>query len=223
MKVISIKQPLAQLIVNGTSNVINRTWKMKIDNNICNNWVLVHSSGKFENIKNIKPLIYKKIKLLNWKKYPTASIIGMIHINYTDSNYNINNLWETGPICWYMDAVIEFKNSIKCKGKYGIWDPPIYIHDKLQKEILNSIINIKMHTCKYKKINDDYIDNISLFKNRYIFKPDFVNYIIGINKYKNIKIITEYFNILPVDSTIIINSSLGLNYLNKYKLFFLNT
>jgi hypothetical protein len=140
IKAITIKQPYASLIINGIKDVENRTWNKKIYKNVCKNWLFVHSSAKLLPKKEL-------IKLTNFYKgleTPTSSIIGMMHINSignaSDSVHK--TIWAYGPKCWYIDAVIKFKEPILTTGKLGQWDPDSKLHSQLQKQITASMYNI---------------------------------------------------------------------------------
>lgn len=136
IKVITIKQPYASLIVNGIKDVENRTWAKKIYKDVCKNWLLVHSSTKVEN---------KQKELFHYDfEYPKSAIIGMMHINRVG---NISDsvhptMWEKGPKCWYIDAVIKFITPVYTIGALGQWDPYPSLHDKLTEQIKESMYNI---------------------------------------------------------------------------------
>ena len=119
MKVISIKQPWASLIINGYKEYEFRTWKTKYRGKI-----LIHASQTID--KDIMP----KFKAFNLE-YPTGCIIGEVHI--TDclkidsllAEKENNIIYEDNYIDNYafkLDKIIKYDNPIKVKGQLGIWN-----------------------------------------------------------------------------------------------------
>jgi hypothetical protein len=143
IKAITIKQPYASLIINRIKDIENRTWNKKIYQNVCKNWLFVHASSKLLPKKELITLIktYKDLEITN---LPTSCIIGMMHIkcvgNITDSVHK--TMWASGPKCWYIDAIIKFKQPVLSVGKLGQWDPEEKIHTLLQEQINESMYNI---------------------------------------------------------------------------------
>ena len=128
IKAITIKQPHATMIVNGNMDVENRTWFKKLDDDVCKNWLFVHSSTKRISKKKLQP----------------SSILGMMHINCVgklkDSVHRTE--WESGPVCWYIDAVIKFDIPVLTTGRLGQWNPDPSLHRQLKVQINNSMYNI---------------------------------------------------------------------------------
>ena len=143
IKAISIQQPYANLIINGIKNIENRTRKIKLDVNPCKNWLFVHSTSK--PISTQKLIIISNM-YIDIKIEPTSSIIGMIHIHdIKKKNILDNGIWAIGPYCWYIDAIIKFKNPIKTIGRMGqglIWNPSENLHKEIYNEIKISMYNI---------------------------------------------------------------------------------
>lgn len=133
IKAITIKQPNASKIINGTIDVENRSWKRKMSENVCMNWLFVHSSSKV-----LKTSTNKDIR---------SSIIGMMHVHSIGSYKNsvYNSKWEKGPYCWYIDAVVPFKNPIKTNGSLGQWTPDKNIFPLLKEQIDESVYDIITH------------------------------------------------------------------------------
>lgn len=186
MRCVTIKQPIAFLIVSGKQDIENRTWKIKLNQNPAENWFLVHSSKK-----------------INIQK-PISSIIGMMHIRRIESISNIsNNIWATGPYCWILDAVIKLNNPIFTIGHQKVWDPPENIHEKLQKEIKNSLYNLIFFD-HHSPQNNIIIEKFFL---TYTFPSNFINIIIADKYWDNNNIIKQYFKHLPKNSKIITRNS----------------
>ena len=148
MKVITIQQPYANLVINGVKNIENRSRNIKIDKNQCKNWLLVHSSSKPMS-KSRRLSLQKRYNIeSNLSEYiePTSAIIGMIHIHSVKKKSILeNSKWAVGPYCWYIDAVIKYKNPIKTVGKMGqgiTWNPDIKIYKNIEDEINISMYDI---------------------------------------------------------------------------------
>ena len=109
IRVVSIKQPWATLISKGYKNIENRVWSTN------GKWVLIHSSKEFDkNPYNTKPEITNVLKKLDWKRYPTSQIIGIMYINNVEENCDVNKyFWATGPVCWHISFVYHFKKPIE--------------------------------------------------------------------------------------------------------------
>ena len=135
MKIITIKQPEANMIINGLKNIENKTRKIKLSQNFCKNWLLVHSASKPRTwLKQPTPP-----HVLDNCYEPTSSIIGIIHI------HSIKKKGVQGLYCWYIDAIIKFKNIIKtmAKMRQGLtWNPYPELHVDIEKEIKNSMFQI---------------------------------------------------------------------------------
>jgi hypothetical protein len=140
IKAITIKQPYASLIINGIQNVENRSWSKKIHKDECKNWLFVHASSKYASKKEVKKINNIPDNL----EYPSSCIIGMIHINCIGKLLKsvCPSCWESGPNCWYIDAVIKFDTHVSTDGHLGQWDPDKDIHNDLTKQIESSMYNI---------------------------------------------------------------------------------
>lgn len=122
MKVISIKQPWASLIINGYKKYEFRTWKNKYRGKI-----LIHAS------QTIDKDIMLKFKHLNLE-YPTGCIIGEVNIidclkvdSALDNKLKKdNNIVYIGNYIDYyafkLDNIIKYNTPIKAKGQLGIWN-----------------------------------------------------------------------------------------------------
>ena len=123
MKVISIKQPWASLIVNGYKKYEFRTWKTKYRGEI-----LIHASKRYD-----KKLIeyFAEYNL----EYPTGCIIGKVNLNdcitvtegFEKSLIKINEKvyglsQGRDGYAFELTKIEKFKNPIEINGKLGIWD-----------------------------------------------------------------------------------------------------
>lgn len=213
IRVISIKQPWASLIVMGIKDIENRSWKMKVNEDICKNWLLVHASKRYGIMKDIKSKIREELNRHECKDFPKSSIIGLMHINRIEEKGvkdEKTNIWEIGPNCWYIDAVLNFKNPIYVKGNQKFWNPKENIHKELRVEIERSINDAKFY---YEKLSYKFIKNknykMEKFFQNYNFHEGFINLIIGDRDWKNIKLIKRYVELLPTNTIIITRNSRG--------------
>ncbi|MCK5606447.1 ASCH domain-containing protein [Candidatus Pacearchaeota archaeon] len=113
MKVLSIKQPWAALIVHGIKDIENRTWRTNH-----RGITLIHASKKFNQIivdKYVQkyPEIAETVKI-------TGAIIGAVDIiacrNISRSE------WFTGPYGFVLHQPILFYNTVEVKGKLKFWE-----------------------------------------------------------------------------------------------------
>ena len=123
MKVISIKQPWASLIVNGYKVYEFRTWKTKYRGKL-----LIHAS-KIPDKKAVE-----RFKYLNLE-FPTGVIIGevelidCIEMNETfakelfnkDPNVYRNVLKHEG-YAWKLDNIHKLDKYISASGRLGLWE-----------------------------------------------------------------------------------------------------
>lgn len=123
MKVISIKQPWASLIINGYKTYEFRTWKTKYRGKL-----LIHAS-KVPDKKAIE-----RFKHLNLD-YPTGVIIGEVELTdclevdkelanelfNKDSNVYRNVLNHQG-YAWKLENIKKYDKHILINGKLGLWD-----------------------------------------------------------------------------------------------------
>jgi hypothetical protein len=156
----------------------------------------------------VKPEIKKILNKYEYKKFPISSIVGIMHICEIENNCKTDKLWASGPHCWHIDGVIKFNNPIKCKGSLSFWNPPLDMHKELEKEITGSLFNLKFFNNKCQNKKDNLI--IKNFKETYKFPDNLVNFIIGDKLWDNKKIILEYINILPPNTTVIIRTKKGI-------------
>lgn len=123
MKVLTIKQPWAELIINGHKYYEFRSWKTKYRGKI-----LIHAGMSIE-----------KDMLLRFNDYNlkciTGSIIGEAVITdciLVDKKFN-KELMNVNPIvygrsnhvenyAWKLDNVIKYDKPIPIKGKLGLWN-----------------------------------------------------------------------------------------------------
>lgn len=131
MKVLSIRQPWASLIIKGFKDVENRSWKTSIRGKIA-----IHASSTksgddlflanlaITKIRN--SLFYDARKWLTdtigeFDKLPRGVILGTVEI--TDCKRERTSPWHFEDNWgFYLKDPKEFENPIPSKGKLGFWD-----------------------------------------------------------------------------------------------------
>lgn len=123
VKVISIKQPWASLIVEDYKNFEFRTWKTNYRGEI-----LIHASKTIDN-KHLKR--FDDLQL----DYPTGKIIGKVYLSdclemtkkfenelivYNSQVYGANK--DRKGYAFKLDEVERFTKPIEISGKLGIWN-----------------------------------------------------------------------------------------------------
>lgn len=123
MKVLTIKEPWASLIVNGYKEYEFRSWKTNYRGKI-----LIHSALTLEK-KNV--LKFKDYNL----NYGKGEIIGEAILTdcipvtdeFENSLYKINSLVygksdHPRVYAWKLENIIMYEKRILCKGKLGLWN-----------------------------------------------------------------------------------------------------
>lgn len=126
MKVLSLKQPYADLIVNGEKRIELRKWNTKFRGEF-----LIHASKgidkeecKIRNIdlsKFVAGAIIGKVTIVDVKKYNTIEEILKdkkdFHIHFQAER------WFVIPMYGFkLENPIKFDKPIFCKGQLGFWD-----------------------------------------------------------------------------------------------------
>ena len=127
MKVLTIKEPWASLIVNGYKKYEFRSWKTNYRGK-----VLIHAGLTLEKDTAIK---FKDYNL----DYGSGEIIGeailtdcvLVTDEFENKLYNINPLVygkseHSRVYAWKLENVIKYNNRIPCKGKLGLWNYDIH-------------------------------------------------------------------------------------------------
>ena len=123
MKVLTIKEPWASLIINGYKEYEFRSWKTN-----CRGKILIHAGLTLEKDTAIK---FKDYNLV----YGKGEIIGeailtdciLVTDEFENKLYNINPLVygkseHSRVYAWKLENVIKYNNRIPCKGKLGLWN-----------------------------------------------------------------------------------------------------
>ena len=123
MKVLTIKQPCAELIIDGYKKYEFRGWKTKYRGKI-----LIHAGMSLEKDMMIR---FKDYNL----DYTLGAIIGeadLVDCILVDKKFN-EELRNIDPIvygrsnhvenyAWKLDNIIKYDEPIPCKGQLGLWN-----------------------------------------------------------------------------------------------------
>lgn len=133
MKVLSVQQPWASLIVAGIKDIENRTWKPKVNPGR----ILIHASKKCsertiynEPIEWVQEILNERFlgNIPDYPDMPNNAIIGCVTIERIDKD-NAYSVWAAGEsddenlFYWHLkDACIFEKPIVDVKGKLWLWD-----------------------------------------------------------------------------------------------------
>ena len=126
MKVLTVKQPWADLIVSGVKDIENRTWRTNYRGRI-----LIHSAQSVTPREELRayplPALRRAVgqSCESGDEYLTSSIIGSVEI--TDCVMNHPSEWaEQGVWNWVLSNPQKYDVPIKnVRGKLSIWDYPL--------------------------------------------------------------------------------------------------
>ncbi len=123
MKALTIKQPWAQLIIEGYKKYEFRSWKTKYRGKL-----LIHAGSKLE-----KDMV-SRFSLYNLD-YKMGYIIGeanLVDCILVDEDFNNRLLKENNIVygksnhvekyAWKLEDIVMYKKPIRVKGKLGLWD-----------------------------------------------------------------------------------------------------
>ena len=123
MKVLTIKQPWTQLIVDGYKEYEFRSWQTKYRGKI-----LSHAG------LNLEKEVVDRFKDYNLQ-YTLGAIIGeaeLVDCILVDDKFN-EELRQINPVvygksnhvekyAWKLEKIVKYKKPIPCKGKLGLWN-----------------------------------------------------------------------------------------------------
>lgn len=126
MKVLSIREPFASLIMENTKTIETRSWKTSYRGEL-----YIHSCLSYSKSSNEK----EALKLLKGKTQFGVIMCkcNLIDCIYMDENYikkikekNPTNFkcgrYEIGRYAWVLDNIEPLSTPIQTKGKLGIWN-----------------------------------------------------------------------------------------------------
>ena len=124
MKVLTIKQPYASMIINNYKKYEFRSWRTSYRGKL-----LIHAGGTIDN-KDMKYFEYLSIK-----EYPLKAIIGecelvdciLIDKEFDDYLYNLDDKIygrhsRVGQYAWKLDNIKIYDKKINISGKLGLWN-----------------------------------------------------------------------------------------------------
>jgi hypothetical protein len=122
MRALSIRQPWASLIVNGSKPIENRTWKTRV-----RGWVLVHASRSCQLEDWLNWCDFAETRgLLQISDHPKdlqrGGIIGAMRID--DCVTADASPWFTGPYGFVIGAAVQLP-FFPVSGKQGFFNPPL--------------------------------------------------------------------------------------------------
>lgn len=131
MKVLSLTQPWATLVVIGAKKFETRSWKTGYRGEL-----LIHASKEFP--KHCRELCAEKpfmeaLKFRSWTILPTGTIIGKVKLVDCISTSAANPArvgkeelsfgdWNIGRYAWELRNPEEFAEPIPAKGSLGLWE-----------------------------------------------------------------------------------------------------
>jgi len=131
MKVLTIRQPWASLIMAGIKDVENRTWSTKLRGRF-----LVQSSGSIheDEFVSAKKILFKEriqikptsaIGAVQVRGFPFACHLGAIlgTVELTDVVTESDSPWFVGPVGFTLSNPQPFAEPIPAKGKLSFWTP----------------------------------------------------------------------------------------------------
>ena len=126
MKVISIKEPFATLIMNGLKVIETRSWKTNYRGEI-----YINASGKSLAKEYLNPYVLALIKDMNMnygKIICKANLVDCIYMDekflnkVKDDNQEYNlGLYQLGRYAWIFENIVPII-PIEAKGKLNIWN-----------------------------------------------------------------------------------------------------
>lgn len=126
MKVLTVKQPWAWLIMHGGKDVENRTWKTDVRGRVA-----IHASARYEASEKLAAfdLIRTRMKdqqlLYSLRGIPctTGAIVGTVEI--VDCVVGWPSPWFVGPYGFLLRNPIALPKHIKVRGQLGWWEYPL--------------------------------------------------------------------------------------------------
>lgn len=128
MKVLSVRQPWATLLVRGHKKIETRTWNTKFRGRL-----LIHASAKFDD-KELSKIYPFNIYTGNPALLPLGKIIGEVTITGCEPVENLlKDLPRTEHLFgdytenrfgWICEGAISYPDPIPAKGNLGLWEFP---------------------------------------------------------------------------------------------------
>lgn len=112
MKVLSIKQPWASLVVMGVKPIENRTWRTSYRGPL-----LIHAGSRADDYAAAEAILGRRLS----RDLPRGGIIGCVEL--VDIVEHDPSPWFFGPYGWVVRR-LQVGPFIATPGKLGLFDPP---------------------------------------------------------------------------------------------------
>lgn len=128
MKAISIQQPYAEAIIDGPKRVENRSRRLGLDGR----WVWVQASRSFYFAREVWEGGTRDEIRAMWpeapldpRHYTYGALLGAMLCGQSyDAQAHPCDVWEFGPVCTPILAVVKLSEPYLCPGRLGLWTPP---------------------------------------------------------------------------------------------------
>lgn len=109
MYALTIKQPWASLIIEGTKRIENRTWKPK--DSILGSRIAIHASQATDALRRYRP---------SDRELPRGALLGtVVLVKVVTSS---PNKYFIGPYGWVLADPVELTTPIPWIGQLGLWE-----------------------------------------------------------------------------------------------------
>jgi hypothetical protein len=110
LKALSLQEPFATLVANGSKSIENRSWA---NAKVIGTRIAIHRSGADGAI------------------IATAVVGGVVTTQVAEMICEEGQeKYISGPLCWLLGGVVKLKHPIPCSGKLGLWEvPPAILQD----------------------------------------------------------------------------------------------
>lgn len=133
MKALSIQQPWAFCITNGTKRVENRSWGTKH-----RGLLLIHAGQTRQDVAEEIHDDSPEMNVFDMQTSPRGAIVGICNLvdclpigeilpKIGVDFWNEQHVWAGGPYCWILRDPIAFATPIPLKGALALFEVPDYI------------------------------------------------------------------------------------------------
>jgi hypothetical protein len=139
MKVITLQQPWATLVVMGAKTYETRGWSTNHRGRI-----LIHAGKSREMGSAVIHLPPFKKFIPDFHALPFGAIVGEACVSYTVQTENVRKKifgtdelafgdYSTGRFAWKLTEPKSYKNPVYCNGSLSLWDCPDEILDQIKR------------------------------------------------------------------------------------------
>ena len=141
MKVLSIRQPWATLIMAGQKDIENRTWRTHERGHIaihaCSNFNGLFNAERKKVVRLCKAQGFDdlalKLESLEHRDYPFGAILGTAEL-FDCVDFN-DSPWFTGPFGFRLRDIRPLKRPMPIKGMLGLWTLPEEIEQDIAMQL----------------------------------------------------------------------------------------